>query len=900
MATALGIGAAFTTDVSADTTAHDSAGTQAATGPGDYHYASVDRMSANIAPVAVGETFSGGVMDTAVVIPFSAILKNDYDVDGDTLRLADITSTSHGSVDVDWERGLVTFTPDEGFTGTANFHYRIADDHGGFAEAAMKVAVHDNTTPPPDDPTPTPIDPDPTPPPDVPNAPPIAAADGITVLEDGGATDYTQSFATIIQAEALLANDIDPNGDPLHISWVGNGTHCSVTLQDDGTVRLATDQNYHGQAVFQYEVSDNNGGSATQSVFVDVLSVNDKPVVEVVEFGTPVYCYQHVIQEHSYFDEGHNEYRTYMTDDVTRIYDPAEALQVYEIGQTGGPPVHDPHDPYYNITENGQSYTSPAWYQDGSLIPVAFDHSDAWEQISWIIDEAPVYQRVDDPRIDAGRIVAWDPDDPSSQLSYEIVSNPLHGSASEDGSHWSYASTPGDQYKGLAPFTVRVTDSEGAYTDAQVDVRHCGTGGGGKKPVVMDLDNDGLEFAGLDDSNVFFDVNGDGWREHIAWSGSDDGLLAFDRDNDNIINHFNEISFVGYKKGAHTDLEGLQAFDSDGDGKLTSHDAQWAKFGVWQDKNQDGVADPGEFKHLDDMGITAVNLTSDGKEQVIGDVTLHGTTVYEKADGTTGIVGDVEFRYTNEVAPGQQLAAEGTTTGNQSAVQAGHEIDHRGDQGDGSLSHAGHPCDTSVTSLSGVEHPPADTSVTSLSGEEHPPSDLLQKEVEPVGGSSQVTAEVLPSPHIEPSSNSELTTHGSVTMGDKTSHPTDEAVAGDPFTAASTVQGDVNTDHPQLNVEATTGVTDLHAAVSQGLTAEPVPVASGDIPSALPESGAPTFTFISDGEIAREMNQFMDICASTILDSPSDLYISPAVPPVDTILVGDVLNDIIDKNDPIV
>jgi len=137
-------------------------------------------------------------------------------------------------------------------------------------------------------------------------------------------------------------------------------------------------------------------------------------------------------------------------------------------------------------------------------------------------------------------------------------------------------------------------------------------------------------------------------------------------------------------------------------------------------------------------------------------------------------------------------------------------------------------------------------------------------------------------------------------MGDKTSHPTDEAVAGDPFTAASTVQGDVNTDHPQLNVEATTGVTDLHAAVSQGLTAEPVPVASGDIPSALPESGAPTFTFISDGEIARELNQFIDICAGTILDSPSDLYISPAAPPADTILVGDVLNDIIDKNDPTV
>jgi hypothetical protein len=383
---------------------------------------------------------------------------------------------------------------------------------------------------------------------------------------------------------------------------------------------------------------------ALRSVFVDVLSVNDKPVIEAVEFGAPIYCYNHVPHTVTYLDPETCDWETYTTYSIHPVYDPDEAARVYEIGQAGAPPPPDPNESVYErnyITQNGQSYTSPAYYEDGGLIPVAFDHRDRYTEganNTWVF--------VDDPSFDAGRIRAWDPDDSSSQLSYEIVSNPLHGGAGENGANWSYQSTWGDTYKGLAPFTVRVTDSEGAYADAQVDVTHCGTtSGGGKKPVVMDLDHDGLEFAGLDDSNVFFDVNGDGWREHIAWSGSDDGLLAFDRDNDNVINHYSEISFVGYKHGAHTDLEGLQAFDSDGDGKLTAHDEQWNRFGVWQDKNLNGVTDPGEFKHLDDLGITAINLTSDGKVQNLGDVTLHGTTHYEKADGTTGAVGDTEFRY---------------------------------------------------------------------------------------------------------------------------------------------------------------------------------------------------------------------------------------------------------------
>jgi hypothetical protein len=67
MAAALGIGAASTqaveasaAGISANEIFHNYTGSQAATSPGDYHYASVDIAPVNTAPVAVGETFSGG------------------------------------------------------------------------------------------------------------------------------------------------------------------------------------------------------------------------------------------------------------------------------------------------------------------------------------------------------------------------------------------------------------------------------------------------------------------------------------------------------------------------------------------------------------------------------------------------------------------------------------------------------------------------------------------------------------------------------------------------------------------------------------------------------------------------------------------------------------------------
>ena len=139
-----------------------------------------------------------------------------------------------------------------------------------------------------------------------------------------------------------------------------------------------------------------------------------------------------------------------------------------------------------------------------------------------------------------------------------------------------------------------------------------GAAGGGSKPIVLDLDGDGVELVALADSTAFYDADGDGWRERMAWAAPDDGFLAYDKDGDGRIVDHDELSFVSYAEGARTDLEGLRAFDTDGDGRLDPDDAEWPRFFVWRDADGDGESGAGELRSLGEAAISALVLDSDG------------------------------------------------------------------------------------------------------------------------------------------------------------------------------------------------------------------------------------------------------------------------------------------------
>ena len=170
---------------------------------------------------------------------------------------------------------------------------------------------------------------------------------------------------------------------------------------------------------------------------------------------------------------------------------------------------------------------------------------------------------------------------------------------------------------------------------------------GGGKPIAIDLDGDGVALEAVNEDELLFDINSDSAKESLlSWTSKDDGWLAIDYDDDGIITHGLEIAFAEWHPDAATDLEGLQlAFDTNQDGILNADDEQWSAFGVWQDRNSDGITDEGEFLHMEAMGIVAFHLESDGIEQSGEGYHIFGEGQFEYADGTFGKFADAAIAY---------------------------------------------------------------------------------------------------------------------------------------------------------------------------------------------------------------------------------------------------------------
>ncbi len=97
------------------------------------------------------------------------------------------------------------------------------------------------------------------------NGDPTAQADSVALDEDTGP-------ATI----AVLANDTDPDGDPLSIASVSDPAH-GMAIAGASAVTYRPDVDFAGSDTFTYAISDGQGGSDTASVTITVNPVNDDP-----------------------------------------------------------------------------------------------------------------------------------------------------------------------------------------------------------------------------------------------------------------------------------------------------------------------------------------------------------------------------------------------------------------------------------------------------------------------------------------------------------------------------------------------------------------------------------------------------------------------------------------------
>lgn len=163
-------------------------------------------------------------------------------------------------------------------------------------------------------------------------------------------------------------------------------------------------------------------------------------------------------------------------------------------------------------------------------------------------------------------------------------------------------------------------------------------------PVVFDLDGDGIELRSMQRSKVRFDINDDGQRDHLGWVGKDDGLLALDRNGNGRIDSFSEVSFTSDFSGAGSDLEGLYAYDTNGDGFLTHADDRFGDFLIWRDRNGDGKSRPRELFTLDELGIVSISLERSNISELRHDNESNqvlATATFQTASGVTRVIGDV-------------------------------------------------------------------------------------------------------------------------------------------------------------------------------------------------------------------------------------------------------------------
>lgn len=116
-------------------------------------------------------------------------------------------------------------------------------------------------------------------------------------------------------------------------------------------------------------------------------------------------------------------------------------------------------------------------------------------------------------------------------------------------------------------------------------------------PLVISLDG---KMPQLSDTTFEFDLNADGEKENISFTGAGSGFLAFDKNNDNVINDGSELFGAGTGNG----FKELAAFDEDQNNWIDENDAIFSKLSVWT-RDEDGQD---VLISLKDAGIGAIAL----------------------------------------------------------------------------------------------------------------------------------------------------------------------------------------------------------------------------------------------------------------------------------------------------
>jgi hypothetical protein len=199
-------------------------------------------LPTNTPPTAYDDAFTVGQGETIDVAP-PGVLENDIDEDGQSLSAQLEAIPSQGIVEFSQD-GSFRYTPEADFTGQDQFTYRASDGEA-ISEIAL-VVINVLSI----------------------NNPPQASNDHYEIEED-------QILS--MSAPGILENDLDPDGQPIHIVLEEEPRFGSLILHEEGAFEYKPAVDFSGEDRFTYRLSDGIATSELATVLILVLPVNDLP-----------------------------------------------------------------------------------------------------------------------------------------------------------------------------------------------------------------------------------------------------------------------------------------------------------------------------------------------------------------------------------------------------------------------------------------------------------------------------------------------------------------------------------------------------------------------------------------------------------------------------------------------
>ncbi|MEM7455250.1 MAG: Ig-like domain-containing protein [Planctomycetota bacterium] len=204
----------------------------------------------NDAPVAIDDSATTNEDDPANI----DVVANDTDIDGDSLTITEINgqpvtagsrvSLPSGAAVVVNADGTLDYVPNSAFDSLSNgesgidrFTYTVVDGNGLSSTAETLVTINGQ------------------------NDAPLANDD----------------FAKMAQGTSLtvdvLANDIDPDGDPLNVILISTPPEGVTTVNPDGTITFSPDSKFIGDVEIEYLIEDPAGRTSQAKLTIEVKAV---------------------------------------------------------------------------------------------------------------------------------------------------------------------------------------------------------------------------------------------------------------------------------------------------------------------------------------------------------------------------------------------------------------------------------------------------------------------------------------------------------------------------------------------------------------------------------------------------------------------------------------------------